>query len=95
MNAYTTRGQARIQPHDVAAAMLAYPLVGSSVTALERQRECQAEADLARLLKQHDGTPKAAASCVSRLQQTIGATLGRARKRLASVHRVASWERVR
>jgi hypothetical protein len=69
MNAFATRGQPRIQPHDVAAAMLAYPLVGFSVAALERQRECQDEADLAWLLKQHGGTPNVAASRVSLLRR--------------------------
>ncbi len=87
MNAFATRGQPRIQPHDVAAAMLAYPLVGFSVAALERQRECQDEADLAWLLKQHGGTPNVAASRVSLLRTAVAAALVRAGERLAGLSR--------
>jgi pimeloyl-ACP methyl ester carboxylesterase len=87
MNAYTTRGQARIQPRDIAAVMLPYPLAGSSLAALERQRGCQAKAEVAWLLKQNSGAPKAAASRVSLLRQTIGATLLGAGERLAGFPR--------
>ena len=83
MNAYTTRGQARIQPRDIAAVMLAYPLVGASLAALERQRGDQAESELHLLLKQHCVTRLAATPRMLMLRQTIGATLVRAGKHLA------------
>ena len=83
MNAYTTRGQARIQPRDIAAVMLAYPWVGASLATLERQRGYQAEAEVAWLLKHNGVTPQAGASFLSLLRQTIGATLVRAGERLA------------
>jgi hypothetical protein len=82
MNAYTTRGQARIQPRDIAAVMLPYPLAGSSLAALERQRGYQAEAEVEWLLKHNGITPQAGASFLSLLRQTIGATLVRAGERL-------------
>ncbi len=83
MNAYTTRGQARIQPSDLSAVMRAYPLLGSSLAALEWQRGCQAEAEVNWLLKRSGVTPQAGASFLSLLRQTIGATLVRAGERLA------------
>ena len=84
MNAYTTIGQARIQPHDIAAVMRAYPLVGASLAALERQRGCQAEAEMNWLLKRNGVTPQAGASFLSLLRQSIRATLVRAGESLAS-----------
>ena len=53
MNAYTTTGQARIQPRDFAALQRANGLAGASLAALERQRGCQADAEVAWLLKQN------------------------------------------
>jgi hypothetical protein len=88
MNAYTTSGQARIRHRDVAAILHTDSLLtGPALAALNRQREWHAEAELSRLLKQHGGTPKAAASRVSLLRQTIGATLVRAGERLAGLPR--------
>ena len=87
MNAYTTRGEARIQRRDIEAVMRASSyLTGSSLAALEWRRGCQAEAELAWLLKQHGVTPQAGASLVSRLRQRIGATLVHAGQRLAGAH---------
>ena len=83
MNAYTTRGQARIQPSDLSAVMRTYPLIGAPLAALERQRGCQAEAEVNWLLKRNGVTPQVAASFLSLLRQTIGATLVRAGERLA------------
>ena len=93
MNAYTTRGQARIQPRDVAAVTLAYPLVGASLAALERQRGCQAEAEVSWLLKQNGVTPQAGASFLSLLRPTIGATLVRAGERLAGAPQLGTLPR--
>ena len=53
MNAYTTTGRARIQPRDFAALQRANGLAGASLAALERQRGCQADAEVAWLLKQN------------------------------------------
>ena len=83
MNAYTTRGQARIQPRDVSAALRAYPLAGASLAGLERQRECQAEAETTWLLKQNGAKRKTRASRVALLRQFIGGALVRAGERLA------------
>ena len=46
MNAYTTRGQARIQPSDLSAVLRANGLAGATLAGLEWQRECQAAAEL-------------------------------------------------
>ena len=54
MNAYTTRGQARIQYRDI-AALLTEGSWPPPLAALERQRGYQAEAEVERLLKQHGG----------------------------------------
>jgi hypothetical protein len=89
MNAYTTRGQARIQTHNIAAVMRAYPLVGSSLAALERERGWQAEAEVDWLLKQNGVTAQARTLFVSRLRQTIGAALVHAGDRLAGIPRSA------
>jgi hypothetical protein len=88
MNAYTTRGQARIQPSDLSAVMRAYPLVGTSLAALERERGWQADAELERLLKQHGLKPHSPASLVSLLRQTIGAALVRAGEHLTDAPRI-------
>jgi hypothetical protein len=83
MNAYATMGQAKIQLHSTAAAHRANRfMVGASTVALERQREWQAEADVAQLLKQHGVTPHGSRSRVSLLRQRIGAALVRAGDRL-------------
>ena len=83
MNPYTTMGQARIHPRDVSAVLRANVLAGASLAALERQRGCQADTEVAWLLKQHDVMPHAAASLVSLLRQTVGVALVRVGERLA------------
>ena len=87
MNAYTTRGQARIQPRDVSAVLHAYPLIGASLAALERQRGGQADAEATWLLRQNGLTPRPTTAHCSILRQTIGAALVRAGERLAGVPR--------
>jgi hypothetical protein len=87
MNAYTTTSQARIQPRDFAAVLRANGLAGASLAGLERQRGCQAEAELSWRLKHHGGKPQASASRVSLLRQTIGGALVRVGERLASDRR--------
>ncbi len=87
MNAYTTRGPARIQPNDVSAAMRAYPLVGASLTALERQRGWQAEAETTWLLKLNGVTPMVSTSRGALLRRAIGAILVRTGERLEGVPR--------
>ena len=82
MNAYTTMGQARIQPRDFAAVLRANGLAGASLAALERQRGCQAEVEVEWLLKHNGVMPRASASRVALLRQTIGAALIRAGARL-------------
>ena len=59
MGACTTKGQARIQPRDFSAVLRANQLAGASLAGLERQRGCQAEVEVAWLLKQHSVTPPA------------------------------------
>ena len=83
MNAYTTTGQARIQPRDFSAVLRANQLAGASLAGLERQRGCQAEAEVNWRLKHNGAAPKASASLVSLLRQTLGAALVRAGERLA------------
>jgi hypothetical protein len=87
MNAYTTTGQARIQPRDFAAVLRANGLAGASLAGLERQRGCQAEAEVGWLLKQHGGRPQERASCVALLRRTIGTGLVRAGERLVGIPR--------
>lgn len=88
MNAYTTMGQARIQPRDLEAVLRANRyLVGASLAAFERQRGWQAEAEVAWLLQQSGDKPRASTSLVAQLRQTIGAALVRAGERLAGVPR--------
>ena len=87
MNAYTTMGQARIQPRDVSALLRANGLAGASLTRLEWQRGCQAEVEVEWLLKHNGVTPQASAARVALLRQTIGAALVRAGERLAGVPR--------
>jgi len=83
MNAYTTREQARIQPRDVSSVLHTYPLVNASLAALERQRGCQAEAEVTWLLRQNGLTPQPTTAHCSTLRQAIGAALVRAGERLA------------
>ena len=87
MNAYTTMGQARIQPRDVSALLRANGLAGASLARLEWQRGCQAHAEAEWLLKRTRVTPRATGSIVLVLRQTIGAALVRAGERLAGVPR--------
>jgi hypothetical protein len=84
MNAYTTRGEVRIQPRDISAALRTHGLApGASLGALEKQRGWLAEAELERLLKQYGVTSTSSISLVSVLRQSIGAALVRAGERLA------------
>ena len=83
MNAYTTIGQARIQPRDFSAVLRANGLAGASLAGLERQRGWQAETEVGWLLKQTRVKPEARAWRVAMLRQTIGAALVRAGERLA------------
>jgi hypothetical protein len=87
MNAYTTRGQARIQPHDFSVVRRANGLAGAYLAGLERQREWQAERELDWLLEQNTAAPPASVAHVARLRQTIGAALVRAGERLAGLPR--------
>jgi aryl-alcohol dehydrogenase-like predicted oxidoreductase len=85
MNAYTTSGQARIQPRDFWAVLRANQLTGAALAGLERQHGCQAEAEVSWLLQQNGVTPKASASRVALLRQAIGAALIRVGERLSGV----------
>jgi hypothetical protein len=86
MNGYTTRAQARIQPHDIAAVQrVNRGAAGDALFALERQCTAHAEAEVERLLKQNHSTPKVTALRVSLLQRTIGAALVRAGERVAGL----------
>ena len=87
MNAYTTTSQARIQPRDFSAVLRANGLAGAPLAGLERQRECQAEAEVDWLLKQHGVRPRVRASRVMRLRRTIGTALMLAGERLVGVPR--------
>ena len=86
MNAYTARGQARMHLHDVSAVLRADGLpAGAALATLEWHRGYQADAEVARLLRRHNGTPQARASHIALLRQTIGAALVHAGTRLAGV----------
>jgi hypothetical protein len=83
MNPYTTRTRARIQPRDMARALLTDPFTAAnSLAMLERQRSFQAEAEVAWLLKEHGVPPASIASSLATLRQTIGAALIRAGQRI-------------
>ena len=83
MNPYTTTTRARIQPCDVARALLTDPSTAAiSLAMLERQRSFQAEAEVAWLLKEHGLAPASIASRLATLRQTIGAALIRAGQRI-------------
>src|SRR5687768_6783604 len=84
MNAYTTRGEARIQQRDLSIALRANGLTpGASIAALEKQRGWQAEAEMERLLKHHGVKASASTSLVSLLRTATGAALVRVGERLA------------
>ena len=85
MNAYTTMGQARIQPRDFSAVLRANQLAGASLAVFERQRGCQAEAETTWLLKKNGVTSHTSFSRVALLRQTIGAALVRAGEGLAGI----------
>ena len=86
MNAYTTTGQAGSQPRDFSAGRPVNRfLISSCLAALEWQRDCHAEAEVDWLLKHDAVTAQVRTSFVSRLRQTIGTLLVRARVRLAPV----------
>ena len=87
MNPYTTMSQARIHPRDFSAVLRANGLAGASLAGLERQRGCQAEAEVGWLLKQNGGRPRERASRVALLRRTIGTGLVRAGERLGGVPR--------
>jgi hypothetical protein len=91
MNAYTTRGEARIQQRDIDAALRADAyLAGASLAALERQRGGQAEAEMERMLKQYGVTASSSPSLVSLVRQSIGAALVRVGEYLAGTPRSAA-----
>ena len=90
MNAYTTRGQAQIQAHDMAAIVRTATgsyLAAASLAGLERQRGWQAESEVEWLLNENGVTPQISASRVALLRQAIGAALVHAGERLAGVLR--------
>jgi hypothetical protein len=88
MNPYTAMGQARIQQRDIVDILREDGLTAAgSLAALERQRGYQAEAEVERLVKQNGVAPRATATLVSILRQTIGAALVRAGERLAGGRR--------
>jgi hypothetical protein len=90
MNAYTTRGRARIRQSDLAKVLDANPLTAAaSLRALEWRRGCEAEAELEWLLKQHGVLPQATASPLSMLRQAIGTALVWAGERLMGAPRDA------
>jgi hypothetical protein len=86
MNAYTTRTRARIQPQDMARALLTDPSTAAiSLATLERIRAYQAEAEVASLLQQHGIQPESVSSRVAMVRQMLGAVLVRTRERLGGV----------
>ncbi len=87
MNPYATRGQTRIQQHDIDGLVRTYGfLTAASLAELERQRGWQAEAEVAWVLKQH-GVRPSAAPLAARLRQALGAALIRAGEWLADTPR--------
>jgi hypothetical protein len=88
MNAYTTRGQARIEHRDIAALLQPEGILAAAqLAALEGQRGYQTDVEVERLLKQHGVAPRTTATLVSTLRQTIGAALVHAGERLAGAPR--------
>jgi hypothetical protein len=88
MNAYTTTGQARIQPRDM-SVLRANGLAGASLAALEQQRGWQAESGVEWQLTQNGIEPHANTSFISALRQTVGAALIRAGECLVGIPRSA------
>jgi hypothetical protein len=83
VNPYTTTTRARIQPRDMARALLTDPSTAAiSLAMLERQRSFQADAEVAWLLKEHGVPPVSIASRLATLRQSIGAALIRAGHRI-------------
>jgi endonuclease V-like protein UPF0215 family len=88
MNAYTTRGQARIQQRDVAAVLrVNRPAASAALVALERQRGWQADAELDCLLKQNRIESLASPSRASLVRQAIGTMLVHAGERVMGASR--------
>jgi hypothetical protein len=84
MDADITTGQARITPRDVASALgVDGYTAAASLAFLERQRDGQAAAELAWLLKQSGATPRPSASPVAAFRRAVGVALVRAGHRLA------------
>lgn len=84
MNPYTTRTRVRIQPHDLANTLFADAFVAApALTALERHRGWQAEAEVGRLLTQHGVKPPTAQSHIATARQALAAGLVRVRALLA------------
>jgi hypothetical protein len=84
MNAYTTRGEARIQPRDLSTALRIHGLnPGSALAVLEKQRGWQAEAEMERVLKQYGVKASGTTSLVALLRETIATALVSAGERLA------------
>jgi hypothetical protein len=84
MNAYTTRGQARIEQRDIAAFLQPEGILAAAqLASLEWQRGYQTDVGVDRLLKQNGVAPKASTPFVSMLWQVIGAVLIHAGERLA------------
>ena len=80
MNAYTTMGQPRITLRDVAGVLgVDGYTAGAALATLERQRNGQAEAEVAWLLKQSGATTRPNAA----LRRAVGVALVRAGHRLA------------
>ena len=92
MNAYTPRGQARIQQRDLATILRTATgsyLAAASLAGLERQRGWQAESEVGWQLTQNDVTRQPHTPVVAPLRRRIGAALVRAGDRLAGVPRSA------
>ena len=85
MNAYTSMGQARIQPRDISSVLRANQLAGAPLAVFERQRGCQAEAELNWLLKRNGATSNASASRVALVRQTVGTALVRVGERITGI----------
>jgi hypothetical protein len=85
MNPYATSTRSRIQPRDLANAVGTGAFkAATNLAILERTRASQAEAEVARLLKEHGVVPPSVASRIAMLRQAVGASLVRLGARLAS-----------
>ena len=86
MNPYTTRTRVPIRSCDMARTFLTDPSTAAlSLASLEWQRQWQAEAEVASLLKHNGVPPTSSSSRVVMLRQTLAAALVRAGRRLAAV----------